>query len=68
MDALSASPGLRHNLTQPSHVVPMPGVAAISRWAGTTLLVTSVLPMAVFYPTYTPGGLRAAGGFTVAWR
>ncbi|HEY2042453.1 MAG TPA: VC0807 family protein [Jatrophihabitans sp.] len=49
------------------HVVDMPGPRAIARRALGTLLVVSILPMAVFYTSYAVGGLRAAVGVTVAW-
>jgi hypothetical protein len=53
--------------TQQRHVLHMPGWSAIGRRAGSTLLVASVLPMAVFYLAYALGGLKAAVGATLLW-
>lgn len=49
------------------HVVDMPGPGAIARRALGTLLVVSIVPMAVFYSAYALSGLHAAVGATVAW-
>jgi hypothetical protein len=51
----------------PVHVIDMPGWRAIVRRAGTTVLLVSLLPMAVFYVSMAVAGVRTAVLVTVAW-
>jgi intracellular septation protein A len=48
------------------HVIDMPGWRPIAKQVLTTLLMVSLLPMAVFYTTMTLFGVRAAALATVA--
>jgi uncharacterized membrane protein len=49
------------------HVIVLPGVRAIVRKAGTTVLVASLLPAAVFYLVLSLGSLRIAVAVTLGW-
>jgi uncharacterized membrane protein len=56
------------NVKSPAqHVIVLPGARAIARKAGSTVLIASVLPAAVFYATLTLTGLRVAVAVTLAW-
>ena len=48
-------------------IIDMPGWRPIARRAFTTILLVSLLPMAVFYTSMSVFGLRAAVLATVAW-
>jgi len=50
----------------PAQVIDMPGLRPIAKHLLTTLLVVSLLPMAVFYITMSMFGLRAAALVTVS--
>jgi hypothetical protein len=50
-----------------SHVIDMPSWRVIARHAATTVLLVSLLPMAVFYVAYSLFGLRTAVLATVSW-
>jgi uncharacterized membrane protein len=60
-------PEVKVTISSTMHVVDMPGFRQIARKAGTTMLFASVLPMIVFYATYSMRGLHTAVGVTVAW-
>lgn len=49
------------------YVIDMPGWRPIAKRVGTTLLLVSLLPMAVFYTTLSLFGLRTAVLVTVGW-
>jgi uncharacterized membrane protein len=49
------------------HVIVLPGVREIFRKAGSTILVASILPAAVFYVTLSLTSLRVAVAVTLAW-
>ncbi|MGH8959843.1 MAG: hypothetical protein ACRDWT_01330 [Jatrophihabitantaceae bacterium] len=53
--------------SSPQDVIHMPGWRPILKRAGTTVLLASLLPMAVFYMSMSLFGLRAAVLATVAW-
>lgn len=48
-------------------IIEMPGWRPIAKRAGTTLVLVSLLPMAVFYTSLSLFGLRAAVLTTVGW-
>jgi uncharacterized membrane protein len=49
------------------HVIVLPGVRAIVRRAGSTVLTASLLPAGVFYLTLSLSSLRVAVAVTLAW-
>ena len=49
------------------HVIVLPGAREIVRKAGSTILVASLLPAAVFYLTLSLTSLRVAVAVTLAW-
>jgi uncharacterized membrane protein len=49
------------------HVIVLPGARAIVRKAGSTILIASLLPAAVFYVTLTLSSLRVAVAVTLGW-
>jgi len=49
------------------HVIDMPAWSTIIRRAGSTLLVVTVVPMALFYLFMSLFGLAAAVGSSLAW-
>lgn len=49
------------------HVIVLPGVRAIARRAGSTILTASLLPAAVFYVALSLGSLRVAVAVTLVW-
>lgn len=49
------------------HVIVLPGAREIIRKAGSTILVASLLPAAVFYVTLSLSSLRVAVAVTLAW-
>ena len=50
-----------------AYVIDMPGWRPIAKRVGTTLLLVSLLPMAVFYTTMSQFGLRTAVLAAVGW-
>lgn len=67
-DTIGQDPDSRmvHTTLKPD-VVDMPGWRPIARYALTTTLMVSLLPMAVFYAAMSLFGLRAAVLTTVGW-
>jgi hypothetical protein len=53
--------------SSPQEVIHMPGWRPILKHAGTTILLASLVPMAVFYISMSLFGLRTAVLATVAW-
>jgi intracellular septation protein A len=53
--------------TTSAHVIVLPGAREIIRKAGSTILVASLLPAAVFYVTFSLTSLRVAVAVTLAW-
>ena len=49
------------------HVIVLPGAREIARKAGSTMLIASLLPAAVFYLTLSLSTLRVAVAVTLAW-
>lgn len=54
-------------MDQPGQVIQMPGLREIVAKAGTTVLLTSLVPSAIFYVVLTTAGLRTAVWVTLAW-
>lgn len=67
MNPFPGRDGARLTQVDAACVIEMPGWRPIAKRVGTTLLLVSLLPMAVFYTTLTLFGLRTAVLATVAW-
>jgi uncharacterized membrane protein len=49
------------------HVVHMPSVREIARKSGFTLMMSSFIPMGIFYTSYSLSGIKMAVGLTIGW-